>query len=582
MGTLYIDFETVDYGIQAGLGPGFPSGDVLILGAAMKVDDGPTTYSDCLAEPTAYELIVDMLRQHDTWVAHNAAYECQAARMMGVTAEEMKSKTIYCTMVGGKLEDNLLKSYSLDALAQKFLGTGKLTDTMAEEAINLGLIKPLKSYYNANPGTKAHQAAVSRVKNDLWPQLGRLQAASGIVAEYAIRDVNLCADLHKRFLSALGEEYKFFSRLVPVTVEMRMKGLRIDLNGTRELKHKLTLDLVRAERELWDTGIVFNYESVPAVNEWAESLGYPPVEDLKGKPGYGKNWIQANRGDHRVQKFENCKAISKAISFCESFLKYAKGDRLHPEMNIMEARTGRFSSKNPNIQQVPARDPELGPAFRSLFLPEEGDILYVADFSSQEPRLQVHYAELIGDASGVELAEAFRENPTLDLHSRVAAMAEISRPHAKTVNLGLSYGMGITKLAATLGVTEAQAKAVKRKYTKGAGYLAALNKYAQNASSQKGYIKTLLGRRSGVEPGFEYKALNKLIQGGAFDQTAAAMIKAYDEYGLVPLACIHDELLFSGPPGLEEVIKTIMETAVQLQVPSHTDVGIGYNWAQAK
>jgi DNA polymerase I-like protein with 3'-5' exonuclease and polymerase domains len=263
---------------------------------------------------------------------------------------------------------------------------------------------------------------------------------------------------------------------------------------------------------------------------------------------------------------------------------------------------------NPNLQQIPARHKDLGPLIRSIFIPEEGCKWGTFDYSQQEPRILVHYAKL-QELPGVnEIVDAYRAGDA-DFHQVVADMAGIERKQAKTINLGLMYGMGKNKLMAELGLMKESAEKLIRQYHMKAPFVKKLMENVSNKANDRGKIRTLLGRAChfdlwqpihfGVykplpleqarkeydEPlkrAFTYKALNRLIQGSAADMTKKSMVALY-ENGIIPHIQIHDEVDISVDSNkkAEEIIK-IMESAVELQVPNKVDYDSGDNWGEIK
>jgi DNA polymerase I-like protein with 3'-5' exonuclease and polymerase domains len=267
---------------------------------------------------------------------------------------------------------------------------------------------------------------------------------------------------------------------------------------------------------------------------------------------------------------------------------------------------------NPNLQQVPARHEIIGPMVRSLFLPEEGQLWAANDFSSQEPRLLVHYATLLDLPGAERMADAYRNNPDTDFHQMVADMAGIQRKAAKTIGLGLMYGMGKQKLANSLDLPLDEAAELINSFHMNVPFLkgtvnAVMKRIEHPASG--GSIRTLLGRKcrfplwEPVEYGINkalpreqavveygprikramtYKGLNRLIQGSAADQTKAAMV-ALNKAGFRLLLQVHDEIAVSVNDRSEaEEAARIMAQAVSLEVPSRVDVEIGPSWGEAK
>jgi DNA polymerase I-like protein with 3'-5' exonuclease and polymerase domains len=274
--------------------------------------------------------------------------------------------------------------------------------------------------------------------------------------------------------------------------------------------------------------------------------------------------------------------------------------------------TGRLSMANPNLQQVPARHEIIGPMVRSLFLPEDGELWGSNDFSSQEPRLLVHYASLLDLPGADVMVDAYQSDPNTDFHQMVADMAEIKRKAAKTIGLGLMYGMGKNKLAGQLDLSVDEAGELIERFHKKVPFLkgtvnAVMKRIDHPAAG--GSIRTLLGRKCrfplwepmewGVNKALPreqaiieygqrikragtYKGLNRLIQGSAADQTKAAMV-ALAKAGMRPILQVHDEVALS-VKSREEAQEgaRIMAAAVPLQVPSRCDVEVGPSWGEAK
>ena len=273
------------------------------------------------------------------------------------------------------------------------------------------------------------------------------------------------------------------------------------------------------------------------------------------------------------------------------------------------------SSSNPNLQQIPARDPEIKKLIRGIFVPEEGTRWGSFDYASQEPRLLTHFAAALpqrmrGDMVDKIVAEFHAGDA--DLHQMVADMAGISRKQAKTVNLGIMYGMGKGKLANQLGVSETEAKSLLDLHEEKVPFVRKLASVASDRAEKQGQIRTVMGRLcrfdmweprgfgynkplkyeeavktyGTVGPGicraFTYKALNRLIQGSAADQTKLAFAECY-EAGLPPMLQVHDELAFSieNDDQAKQIVE-IMENGLKLNVPSKVDVALETNWGDVE
>lgn len=279
----------------------------------------------------------------------------------------------------------------------------------------------------------------------------------------------------------------------------------------------------------------------------------------------------------------------------------------------------------PNLQQIPTRDKEWGPLMRSLFLAEDGQRIASLDYSSQEPRLAVHFAALAKLNGALDAVEQFQKNPRTDYHKMVADMANIPRSTAKTLNLGLAYGMGGAKLARSLNlptqwmqlikqgsktnwveiqddqvedlraqhydcieVAGDEAKSIIRKWEEGAPFMRGLYKLTSTVAERRGFIKTLLGRRCRFQLGkdgrygFTHKAMNRLCQGSAADQTKQGMLDLWRQ-GVLPLLTVHDELVFSVDDEAEaRKYAPVMENAIPLLVPSIVDVNLGNTWGEVE
>ena len=309
-------------------------------------------------------------------------------------------------------------------------------------------------------------------------------------------------------------------------------------------------------------------------------------------------------------------------------MRHQHKGRIHSEIHQMRSDdkgtvTGRFSYSNPNLQQIPARNKEIKNKIRSLFIPDEGKKWGSFDYSQQEPRMVVHFAERINEVDGFSykskrptmdtkrFIEGYRRGEA-DFHEMVAEMADIERDTAKTINLGLFYGMGQGKLKETLGIDDETAQVLISDYNDKVPFVKKLSRRAMESMESKGFVTTVYGRRcrsfgfvpikwgvsgfykteeeakailkeGNYKKAYTYKALNKLIQGSAADQTKKAMVDLYEQDGIIPHIQVHDELNISIEN--EEQAKRIinvMEHCIKLNVPSKVDCEIADNWGDAK
>ena len=244
---------------------------------------------------------------------------------------------------------------------------------------------------------------------------------------------------------------------------------------------------------------------------------------------------------------------------------------------------------------------------RSLFIPEEGCQWGLFDYSQQEPRLTVHYANRMGLIGAKDAVTAYRDK-NADFHQIVADMANIPRKQAKNINLGLSYGMGKQKLIKELGLGDTEAQALLTKYHEKVPFIRGLQDQCARVALDRGYIKTLAGRRCHfdlwehkyddsmplpleearekygdvLKRSYTYKALNRLIQGSAADMTKLAMLGLWEE-GIVPHVQVHDEVDISIEDDEQAAkVSRIMENCVELAVPLVVDTELGASWGETE
>ena len=531
------------------------------------------------------EWFKDILLSDATKIFHNAMYDVCWIRKLGLKINGL----IVDTMIAASLIDENRFRYDLNTLSWDYLGFGKSEAALNEAAKSRGL----------DP------------KADLW-QLPAMEVGS-----YAEKDAELTLELWQIFKKEIVYQdvesiFNLETDLFPCLVDMRFLGVRVDV----EHAHKLKQDLEYQENLLLKQ---IKKESNIDVQIWAarsiatvfDKLKLPYERTKKTQaPSFTKNFLQEH--PHPVVKqIAKAREINKAhTTFIDTIIKYEHNGRIHAEINQIRSDaggtvTGRFSYKNHNLQQLPARNKELGPMIRSLFLPEEGCTWGCFDYSQQEPRLVVHYASLHKFPTVYDVVDAYENDSSTDFHQTVADLAKIPRDQAKTINLGLFYGMGKAKLQAELGVSKEKAAELFDQYHAKVPFVKQLMNSASNRAQERGQIRTLLGRLCrfhlwepnqfgmhkamshedalrehgpGIRRAFTYKALNKLIQGSAADMTKKAMLELYKE-GILAHIQIHDELDLSVESDAQaKKIIEIMENAVSLEVPNKVDYESGKTW----
>ena len=442
------------------------------------------------------------------------------------------------------------------------------------------------------------------------------QHSGSLVYAQVVVDEELWEEMKKEIYSQDIEDiFKLETELFPCLVDMRFLGVRVDVEGAQKLKANLVAQEEECLQKIKkETGVDTQIWAARSIAQVFQKLNLPFDRTEKtNAPSFTKNFLQ-NHPNPVVKHIARAREINKShTTFIDTILKHSHKGRIHAEINQLRSDqggtvTGRFSYSNPNLQQIPARNKELGPAIRSLFIPEEGMTWGCFDYSQQEPRLVVHYAALQNMYAVGDVLDAYKDNDT-DFHQIVAEMADIPRSQAKTINLGLFYGMGKNKLQAELGVNKEKANDLFRQYHARVPFVKQLMDSVMARAQDRGKVRTLLGRLCrfhlwepnqfgihkplphdaalaehgpGIRRAYTYKALNRLIQGSAADMTKKAMIELHKE-GITPHIQVHDELDISVINPLEAAkIKDIMENAVGLEVPNKVDYESGPNWGTIK
>ena len=615
-----IDTETKDPHLRD-LGPGWVRNDGRLIGIAVAASEWsaylPIAHEGGgnMAKDLVLRWLQDQLDHGMSVVFHNAQYD-----LGWLLSEDIKVKgPILDTMVAAPLLDENRFSYSLNALGSTYLGQRKAEEDLRRAASQHGV----------------------DAKAEMW----KLPAER--VANYAEMDATLTLSLWNVLYKKLVEDdcekiLETELALLPMIFEMKRRGVRVDVDKAEQTKKLLQGKEDRLLKEVKDEADIhlepWNAKSLAAV---FDNLGLKYERTEKSDaPSFTKHFLKTH--DHPIaQKILEIREYNKAnTTFVDTILNHQHDGRIHCQFNQLRSDeggtvSGRFSSSNPNLQQVPSRHPEIKSLVRGLFVPEEGCRWGSFDYSAQEPRWMMHYASLApatkDNEKVKEIARQY-QNDDLDFHQIVADMAGVTRTHAKTINLGIMYGMGIGKLAATLGdIPFQEAKELRNEYDEKVPFIRALASSVMDVASKRSELRTLLGRKcrfpmrelkgyskeykkpihaekleerwadvlntpveerdknwASMSPeryqvAFVYKALNRLIQASAADQTKQAMKDCMD-HGHWPMLTVHDELCFSIESD-EQVaeIKGLMENcAPGLSIPSKVDVGLGKNWGSAK
>jgi DNA polymerase I-like protein with 3'-5' exonuclease and polymerase domains len=588
-----IDLETKDPDLKT-MGSGSVTGRGKIVGIALAVTDWSGYYPIAhegggnMDEKKVMNYFRTVLSLPARKIFHNAMYDVCFIRAAGLQI----AGEITDTMIAGSLVDENRFRYDLGSMGRDYLGKGKNEAILNETAKEWGI--------------------------DAKSEMYKLPAM--YVGEYAERDAELTLELWQEmkkeiYVEDVEDIFKLETELFPCLVDMRFLGVRVDLDRAHELKDKLSKEekecLQKVKKETGEDIQIWAARSIARV---FQNLGLPFDRTEKtDAPSFTKNFLK-NHPHPVIKQISRAREINKAhTTFIDTILKHSHKGRIHAEINQLRSDqggtvTGRFSYANPNLQQIPARDKELGPMIRSIFIPEKDCKWGVFDYSQQEPRLVVHFSALDKYPSVYDVQDSYNEGEA-DFHNIVADMAEIDRNQAKTINLGLFYGMGKNKLQAELGVDKGEAEELFKTYHKKVPFVKQLMDSVMERAQDQGKIRTLLGRRCrfnlwepskfgihkplthdaalaehgpGIRRAYTYKALNRLIQGSAADMTKKAMIDLHKE-GITPHIQVHDELDISiTDKDMSDKVKDIMESAVELEVPNKVDYESGPNWGTIK
>ena len=632
-----IDIETCDPDLRK-LGPG-EHRDGRIVGVSFAIEDSDHKYylpiGHHLEGNLNPEHTLQYLRdQADVFggilIGQNLQYDLGYLRKAGIYFNPEKFRDV--RLAAALLNENQLGGYSLNAIAAYLRMDGKAESGLEDAARAYGLTNP---------------------KSEMW----KLPARH--VAPYAIRDVTLPLEILRKQERRLEEDglwgvYDLESDVLPIVVEMREIGVRVDLNHldfvneTAKKRENAALAEVRA-----GTGVHLLSEEVHKKDPLLaviRAMGVEPEETAEGHPKIDTALLESIEHPAAEALLRAKRANKIRTTFVESVRRSLVGDRIHASINQMRRDddmsmgaigtvSGRFSMTKPNLQQQPSRDPVWGKMWRAIYVPEPGQTWACLDFSSQEPRIATHFAALAGCDGADEIVAAYHDNPRMDFHSKAAKMVGDPCPKgglecrdpkckgcsgcgndrggAKTIFLGVLYGMGGGKLCRTLGLPvvegwryedeqgnmyfDENAKGIPgairfdkagpegqellRKFDDMVPFARLLSKMATKTADKRGYVSTYSGRRrrfpkkkNGKGREYVHKSLNSVVQGSAADQIKIAMVELYRQ-GVVPLLQVHDELNFSiGTPEASVHLAEVMENAAPLLVPSVVDIELGADW----
>jgi DNA polymerase I-like protein with 3'-5' exonuclease and polymerase domains len=639
--TVAVDIETYDPNLKTkGLGAIRNDGFICGIAVATGKDTAyfPLRHSDTDIDPERIDKIWEVLNkkifqnENITKIFHNAMYDVCWIR--AITGKKMKGRIVDTMIAASVIDENRFK-YSLDALSKDYLDDSKYKYDLQQKTLEWsgGTVK--------DPMTNMHKLPAY------------------IVKDYAKQDVDLTYKLWNLFNKKIdevlytkedGEQktcrkiFELETKLFLCLVDMKFKGVKIDTAQAilfgRHLKKRRDQIIKAIENK---TGIKVDIWAASSIKNLLQHQGITDykVTPKSKMPQLPKDYLKTHE-NKCLRMIAKAREYDKAVNtFIEGLLGYVHEGRIHADINQIRSDaggtvTGRFSMSNPNLQQIPSKG-FIGAKMRELFIPEDGHKWGSFDYSQQEPRIVVHYAIKIGLPGTENLQEEFDKDDA-DFHQIVADMANISRKQAKTINLGLFYGMGKIKLQKELGLEPTEAKNLFNDYHNRVPFVRRLSQELIDFSKKNKLLFTLYDRFCRFDkwettnkewnpetnrfnqvtlyteeqareafkaeildkfkekkidpnymdwfdryytPAFTYKALNRLIQGSAADMTKKAMVDLYEK-GIIPHIQIHDELCFSTTDHEAALIKKTMEETISLEVKNKVDYESGPNWGNIK
>lgn len=599
-----IDLETRDEHLLT-LGPGGVRDDGYVIGIALATHEAKWYFpirheaGGNVDPDNTLRWFRDVMSTNTPKVGANVIYDLEWLHTENITVNGLK----YDVQIAEPLLDENLFSYSLETLAQKYLGRGKTEGILTEAA-------------------KLYGVSEKEAKSNMW----RFHAKH--VGAYAEDDADLAIQIfekQRKLIEAdqLETVLELETKLVDVLLQMRIRGIPVDIDKAERIRDEFSAELTSTFDKLHQISQTdVDIWSGKSLGQVCDNLGLSYTRTDKGNPSFESGWLETQEDIEFYKLLSKARKLDRAgaVFIQSKILDVAYKGRIYPRFRQVKGddkgtRSGRFSSEGPNMQQVPARDPYIAPLVRSIFVAEEGCEWASLDYSQQEPRVTVHYATLCEFAGAAEAAKRYIENPKTDYHQFAADMVKeysgitIDRKNvAKPINLGLAYGMGRKKLAVTLGLPISEADPILRAYHAALPYVKLLGDECAAVAMERGYIRTISGRRrrfnlfgpKGWKPGivpkkyddalaewgddivayFTHKSLNALVQGTSADMIKKAMLDCFNA-GFVPHMTIHDELCFS-VKNREELkqIRDLMEHAYELKVPIVADVSAGPSWGE--
>ena len=598
------DLETKDTYFDE-LGPGYVGRDGHVIGYSVKLDAQRGFYVPIRHEgggnvdtDQGLAYLRDNAKEFDgAIIGANLKYDFGWARREKVTFP--KISRIHDVLLAAPILDDTHFKYNLDIVAKRLGLSGKNEGVLREAAEAFG-IDPKSEMY------KLH---------------------SKYVGAYGDADVDVPYEVFQAQAplieaNRLTQVYDLECEILPAILDMTLRGVAVSWDQLYRVQAFLQGRLTETLRELEHVSGVaiaqtdlYKRENGPIIRV-LEASGVVLPLTATGKKSAKRDFLEAHPSKV-AQLITKARGYWKPLSdFIPSIRNHQIDGRIHAGFHQLvgtkergkEAgkknqgpRPGRMSSSNPNIQQQPVRNKEFGMMWRMIFVPDEPGSWVKCDYSSQEPRWGVQLAEQLGIKGAKEMGDRYRADPSMRIYKFMSELAGISDGDAKTIVLGLSYGMGGAKLCRDLGLPTRkftgrdgheydtagpEGKRLLDKFNRGVPYIKSVFEYCERSAAKHGYIRTVLGRMCRFEKKFsKYQktrnAYDYRLQGSSADQMKRAFRNA-TRAGFPIQLLVHDEMNFTGTTQQGEELAEIMRTAVPCSVPHHVVPEAGPSWGEVR
>lgn len=562
-----LDTETCDPDLKE-KGPGVRRGAYMV-GVSLATDDGFKAYypfAHSMGENLDRDAVLSYLKRELTRpkqpkVGANLMYDLDFLWEAGVEV----CGPFYDVLYADPLIYEYENSYSLDAVAQRRLNLRKETSLLYQWCADAYGGKPDESQ-----------------RRNIW------RSPPSLVGPYAEQDALLPLQIIKKQVPMLREMgsagiFEMECKLIPLLLQLRRRGVPIDLARCREIDDELSAKIAVMQDTL---GInVYAPDEIKRLCD-SENIAYPRTE--LGNPSFTKKWLTESKHPKLVMISELRKLYKMRDTFIRGSLLGSHIDgRIHCEFHPLRSDdygtvSGRFSSSNPNLQQIPKRDEYWGPLIRSCFVPDYGYAWGSKDLSQIEFRLGVHFGK--GDVEPIR--KLYREDPKTDFYKVCQNYSGLPRQESKSIALGTLYGMRYKKFALMTGKAVEDAKREFEQFNEHVPFMIdTYNHYAREAD-EFGFVSTIGGRICHIDEGYSHKALNRKLQGSCADWMKKAMLMGYEAgiFNVLPLyLTVHDETDAGIPPTKEGAEATrefhgMMCSAYQLNIPVLAGLDLGKSW----